>query len=401
MPLRKRALSAARTSDESHAAVTGLKHYRPGPSTLGGVLEVVPDGVRHMMDRCPQDLKGHSQAKLSEGWVVSSWFSGTGGFEAVAVQVAGVLRDVLQIDGKVVCYFATENWAGAQQALLGHSEESRPLHMFVDVLDRLFDVDRWRLQSAVEQKLEALQCAKVELALGHYTKPEFEQEKKTLEAQLVAFLLDAFKSIEFQERAYCMACDAQCPLSPRSDPEFSGCFWTEASGSVCTSWSSFGSNGQWLSINTLSTLVWFHSTKFYEPDLVLHESSPNFDYTLMRRLFCDVDLEVPRSIYARPLAGEEAQHPHAYKSEVLVFCPTSLGVLSLHRRKYAAVHLEPSPLWTRACHSPNCSSGNLGRTAPSTWSQMRSSCSWRRRSSSGAQHRAPSFARWRPLERTH
>ena len=72
------------------------------------------------------------------GLVVTSSYSGTGGFEVAAVQVLEECARLLGMPPpSIICYSATEVNPAARKALMSHGPRSRPMHIFTDILDRL------------------------------------------------------------------------------------------------------------------------------------------------------------------------------------------------------------------------------------------------------------------------
>ena len=67
-----------------------------------------------------------------------------------------MLGDQASRIGKVTCYSATEIDPSARDLLAAHKPETRPLHIFGDIKDRLWNQDRRQVTAIVNQHNEQL-----------------------------------------------------------------------------------------------------------------------------------------------------------------------------------------------------------------------------------------------------
>jgi hypothetical protein len=126
---------------------------------ISKVLNAIPEAVQLVVSRCedldlPQVLVNLKVA-VSETNVVTSVFSGTGGFECSVKWVLDSIHNIVcksSAGVPLLCYSATEIAHHAQKALMEHDITTRPLHIFPDIMDRLYDTDKQRIMS-IKQRL--------------------------------------------------------------------------------------------------------------------------------------------------------------------------------------------------------------------------------------------------------
>jgi len=95
-------------------------------------------------------------------------------------------------------------------------------------------------------------------------------------------------------------------------------------GTTCTSWSRLGARRKWTAASAIAFLAWAFETRFWAPDLIVHECTADFDVAMLQRIFGD-----------------------AYSIQSLVFSPVSLGVPTSRPRRYTL-------LIARASLVPEC-----------------------------------------------
>ena len=138
-------------------------------------------------------------------------------------------------------------------------------------------------------------------------------------------LSDFLRAVEYKSEAWCLRHKRCCPVSPRSDPKLRDACWIEAAGSMCTPWSLMGARDQWLSPCTLVCLVWAFAMKFFQPDAIIHECTPDFPHVILKRIF-----ETPGG----PKCVQSTPHTDKYECKTLLFTPVALGTPSHRLRRY-------------------------------------------------------------------
>ena len=152
---------------------------------------------------------------------------------------------------------ATESDATAQCALSSHKPTSRPHHRFGTVLERLFVVDRRRLEKIVDEYLGRWQLLSEAEKRSEITKEVLLKEKRSMGKALFDELCTQLQSLAFRETAYCEEHGKHCCISPKATAELADCFWIEIAGTTCTPWSVMGNQMGWLGRHTLPCLVFF------------------------------------------------------------------------------------------------------------------------------------------------
>jgi hypothetical protein len=156
--------------------------------------------------------------------------------------------------GQRVHWSAWDIKRASQTVLLQHPARFR--HVFVNILDRLFEGDRIRLEAIHDRHLREFKDLQEQFAKGQISESELREQKALLGERMVSQMSSILEQIEFAQEAYCVRCDAQCPISPRDDPTLSDYIWIEAAGNTCCPWSSMCSTtSMWLDAATLPFLV--------------------------------------------------------------------------------------------------------------------------------------------------
>lgn len=90
----------------------------PGPTSWEGILDVAPaalrDALAHTRTFGAEGIERPFRAKLAQGLVLTSCFSGTRGFEAAAAQVIDTSNVELGMAGTIKCFSAADD--GRQHA---------------------------------------------------------------------------------------------------------------------------------------------------------------------------------------------------------------------------------------------------------------------------------------------
>lgn len=158
-----------------------------------------------------------------------------------------------------------------------------PLHKFGDLIERVPGADRVILLDLQEK----MKMRKKELGNMYHgtfdTLPTITSEeqallKKQCSDQYMKDLHAILSKVSFALKAYCEFHDDYCYISPRSNPDFlhRNCRWTEIGGGRCCPWSSMGTHNGNLDEGTLSSLIWAYSSRYYEPDDLIHECVSSF-----------------------------------------------------------------------------------------------------------------------------
>ena len=298
-----------------------------GPTTLEGVLDFPR---RFLADLARHDLVDNASMTLQRGVVITTSYSGMGGAETAAAMLANGLGEACGITPCLHFYSAVDNARRAQIALLGHNVGSRPNHVFVDVLDRL--------PASVRSTCVAIQDAKLR-QFDERTKNKLSSEgkqrlKQELGFQLFNELCDVLDEVEFMQEAYCKTHEMMCCTNLRLDPAFQDMFHIEVAGTTCTAWSSMGLHGGLLDKSTLPCLVWLYSTRFMEPDAIVHENSPNFKHEHLAAVLCGARRRLDRHGAGPRCAFSRGNRAGTYQLMTEVFSPCMLGVPSRRQRRY-------------------------------------------------------------------
>ncbi len=133
MALSARHKSAFCCSMPKRCAEPPSPHVPNGPSTLEGLLCPPADYARILEDKLCSDVV---ETLKKCGLVVTTSYSGSGAFEC-AVRSTFDSESQVCPKIKITFYSASESCRAARAALLSHSGDTRPLHLFGDILDRL------------------------------------------------------------------------------------------------------------------------------------------------------------------------------------------------------------------------------------------------------------------------
>ena len=297
--------------------------------------------------------------------VLTSVYTGAGGFEVGANWVYLAMQKAFLGSSSGHCpritfYSACEVAPLPMQFITEHAPQIRPRHLQKDVLDRLFESNRARVTTILTISLVNYRGLKALRARGEIEQDDFMKQKRRLAASLVRNLDLEFRDFHFQERVECAICGQRCFVSPRSDPELSDMYWVECGGNTCGPWSMAGNRDGWLHLATLPAFTWAYSAKFFRPDTIIQENSPNFDEAVFIQIWCAEQLpDPPLSVFV--LVGDDAADSESeaelelgssdahrrrkpvrerYSHESEIFNLLQLGLKISRARLYAAYHWE-------------------------------------------------------------
>jgi len=251
-----------------------------GPATLEDVLKVPAAHVRRLLRYADAAslpmIRQELETVCRHGVILTSSFSGTGGFEAMALQVLDECAKVFGMpQPKVIFYSACDILPESLLALSNH-HRSRPQHIFGDLLDRLTPDVKDSLVHLQKETLQLWKDTQLEHADGGVSSEELAKEHKRISERYVDGMHKKLDLVEFNDVAWCTEHQAYCPLSPRSCADYKDYFWIEAAGSICKAFSAMGSRNQWLDPSALVCQVWCYSCRYFEPDVLLHECVSSF-----------------------------------------------------------------------------------------------------------------------------
>ena len=304
--------------------------HPPGPNNLHGVLRrgaaAVGDVVEHSKMFGKEKLVQNLISACERGVVLTSSFAGSGCFESSSQQLFDEMASTFGLEGK---HGGCEVWGSwdfaeiAQAALLSPADHDKSLHVFSDILDRLFPCERVELERLQAKYLQLQEDSKAELSCGSFAMTDFQQHIRLLSDEYSAKVMMVLENAEFQEDQWCLRHQKRCPVCPRSCGSNKDRMWIEAGGSVCLPWVSMGDMNSWLHPSTLAFFVWCYSVRFFEPDLILHECVKGFPEQMLVDIFAPapaaaMQLESPM---AHPLS---MSMPSGYKVTTRVSHPWTL-----------------------------------------------------------------------------
>ena len=241
--------------------------------------------------------------------------------------------------GHFVPHGATEKDAQCQAALKAHKKDSRPRHIFSDIMDRMHAADYEQVCAIEGQWFGKFNVLKQQFKDG-MDKAAFLEKRADMEHRFLEQLHEELSQMEFQLRCFCNVHEQQCPITPRLEQEYSGEYWCEVAGSPCQSYSRMNKSldGKWLVPQTKVLLCWAYSTRFYEPDSIFHECVTGLGTELLDRVFGAADSA--QAIKA-PFTREPGSSASYYIRETCNFSPEDIGLPTARRRQYSCMHLSP------------------------------------------------------------
>ena len=329
------------------------KAYPEGPSTLDECLAWADAGLQslHWHDSCHKTAFCTELADtINEGIVMTTSYSGTGSAEFAASQIIERSKQALpgiSANAKLIVYSATEKWHVAQEVLKAHTQPSKALHRFEDILHRLPDHTFKCCKQMEAKKMNQHKALQDKFNSGDLSKADFMQQKTALGHSLVQGLSGILKTCAFKDHLDCLEHGMRCPVCPRQDPSLASMHWIEVAGSTCCPFSSMSDGSMWLDEATLPCLTWLYSSAYYQPDSILHECVTRFEEKTMRNIVSDEgeDIDGGRrrraSTAPRPTWCNRVrpQCTEGYAVTSIIFSPSQLGIPSDRYRKYTFLNL--------------------------------------------------------------
>ena len=311
---------------EAARPLAGLaqEELEPGPP---GLLDVLDFPARFACDLRRHDeahqrgLSNQFQQTIRGGVVLTTCYSGMGGAETAAEMLAAYVENLAPGSpcAGIHIYSAADIMPRAQKALLGHHPALGPGHVFVDVLDRLPEDVRLTCVGIQNSKLEAFK-------LAHDDRRASATLKLTLGQELFNELSDVLDNVEFLQEAPCLRHGIKCPTNLRLDAMYRDMVHVEIAGTTCTAWSAMGRSMGYLDKSTLPCLVRLYSTRYYEPDGVVHENAPRFQHHRLLEVLAGKRRRARRG--PGPRNPFSPRKPAVYEGTCAVFSPEDLGVPS-------------------------------------------------------------------------
>ena len=186
-------------------------------------------------------------------------------------------------------YSASDILAESHEALRKHRPESRPQHIFGDIVQRLAREDEKAARAFVEEQLSC-----------HDGEEMSSEEIERRGLQLVKGLRKILSKAQFQERMPCLIHTHDCCLSPRSKEELRNLKHIEIGGVTCTPWSSMnrGRFRRWFHEQTLPALTYIQNMLALQPSLLIVENVRGFDAEVMmepltrQNRYCFIEIPV-------------------------------------------------------------------------------------------------------------
>lgn len=308
---------------------------------LASSTALVKDIVEHCSSTCEEALS-ELQRRGRSLWLTTSCFSGLGAYEIATSNIHDELCDKLGVPpderGQLVHYAVTDVSPLASLALDMHSSRTKALHRFTDVMGRCYPADLERLNEINDFKLEQGKIAEAQRKCNHMSRSIFKELVDRLGRELRDELCAVLEGCKFQHRLPCAHHPGQlCPVTPRVSPAYRDAYWSEASGHPCQPWSTLPHASAvwkgWFSPVTLPTLVYFFSTRYYEPDDLDLECVSAADHEFVNGILTTQG-SILKSRYARdPSLGYSAGHSE-------VFSPVDFGLCTHRPRRYSNWHLK-------------------------------------------------------------
>ena len=149
-----------------------------GPKDLDGILSWHADifsRLQDIDDTVESSLLNEILKSFKHGVVLTPSYSGLGGADIVASMLCEQAQRLVESQGSspsstfkgLRCHAACDIASGPRRVLREHPMESRPEHVFNNILDRLFPADRIKCEGTLRKKL------------GKYRLAEAREERRT------------------------------------------------------------------------------------------------------------------------------------------------------------------------------------------------------------------------------
>ena len=338
-----RKLRRSASSNAGQSSAQRRRVCRRGPVGLTEVLDTVNENIEHLSAKGEEAIASELQGCVGIKYAITSSFSGVRTGEQAAVAVIEGLQEKqgLTVDGDIIIPYATwENNASLSPVLTSQCPTSH--HQFGDLLDRLHKDDRTRLDNITRARLE--DWASLSEQCKFFSKEELDALKEESSTTFIRELMHMFSTIDFKEQCPCLLHPgAACSISPRSCPQFAAHLWVEFASTRCQSHSKMNqARPGWLSWSTLSALVWVYSTRFYQPDLIIHEQVASWKEDLFIEIL-QASCTYKLSPTSRSLQLPEYKPGQHYQTQVEVWSPVDQGIPTRGERKYLGAWLASMP----------------------------------------------------------
>lgn len=330
-----------------HRAPACARWDRAGPSTLDELLAWPAQGLASLEEAdaaLESNMSAIARDKLMGGIVLTTSYSGLGTAEcALSMVVEEFARQNPGMPCNVVFYSACDVAPEARQCLLAHGRQSRPRHVFGDLLDRLYPTDKEELDIIVDQCIRGWHRYLEGAQEGQRPKAEIMAEKKRLGSEMRGLLLAFLSEVEFRPDSFCYVHEQRCPLDPKDDWWLKDWFHIEVAGNTCTPWSTIGQLGGWLSPCTLPVAVWATHQRFLGTNAVVNECTPLWEAVVLNKeVFTNVSAEIPKS--------NRYKGSSRYYFQSLCFNSTDMGIPVSRERRWSLWFRADSP---QLCHMPH------------------------------------------------
>lgn len=327
---------------------------RDGPISLEQVLNVPISNVLTLISVMDsQQLEAFTKRvnKLcSRGLLLTSSYSGTGGFESTAVHILQELCKSLALPPlPVVVYSAKDMEPSSRRVLKNHRAAHAPLHVFGDIRDAIPLPVREKLLNAEARFLRLWQETKDEKRQGCITERNSKQWQDDLTNDYLEAIHEFLQEVEFRDIAWCYVHHKECPLNPRHDESLRDMLWIECSGSTCCPWSRGGGHDHYLDKATLVFFTWLYHMRFMQPDLLLHENVEGFPVDILADILNKGVASQLKCLFSRVPADFEKdcgstdfhECQEQWVVESVVFSPDDIGIPSNRVRRYACARWAP------------------------------------------------------------
>ena len=333
--------------DSSQTCTSREAIWRPqGPTTLDDVLSWAPALLQQLrMHKVGDHLFRVLASNLCNGIQVHTDYSVMGGPEIAMSCIVEAVQQHVGPPLKVRFWRASDILLHARDVLSCTEGRPGPGHVFGDILHRAPRRTRTKLNFAVERvKREVMQHSGDALATAY--------EMEVVGKRFMANLLDVLKKEPFciNRRNYCFKHKAMCRVHGPEQALDDVVLRLAVAGSTCTSWTRMGGRSHWPVASAVPFAVWATETLFWEPDLVVHECTPDFDIQFMEELFIARYL-VQSIVFSPIMLGIPTNRPRRY-------------TLMIHRGRLLAAHAFTLPTFSSLFSRTLRTSGHIFWSAP-------------------------------------
>ena len=260
-------------------------------------------------------------SNLRSGFLLCSDYSGYGCAEFAANVLCA--KVVERGDPANVCVWRSSDISPVKRKMLCRGPHAA-LHVFGSLISRVPTQVRASIGDlSAEFKDEFSQISRRNAGAFRQLGEAFTTRLRTLLAA-VRFRRNA--------RLWCYKCRSRCRLyGPRlRTPEDT--LHVVVAGTTCTPWSAMGRRGHWAADETVAFLVWLYEIRALQPDVVIHECTQFFDWTIFTTILAG--LYVVRSLVWSPVdVGFPANRPRRWTQlchlrNVVEIIPCTLGTFS-------------------------------------------------------------------------